>query len=126
MWRSECRFRGVRRDHGCGVANANFPFPVRWPAMWGREENLSRWPTKGGRSECRFSGVRVGQRRGVVNADLVVSAATTDVGYRMQIARFLCDGQRCGVGRKDFRGGQQKGVGVNADLVVCPASIDVA
>ena len=36
----ECRFSGARRDHGCGVANANSPFPVRWPAMWGREERL--------------------------------------------------------------------------------------
>ena len=25
---SECRFSGVRRDHGCGVANANLPFLV--------------------------------------------------------------------------------------------------
>ena len=76
----ECRFSGARRDHGCGVANANFPFPVRWPAMWGREEKLSRWPTKGGRSECRFSGVPGVHRCGVVNADLVVSAVTMDVG----------------------------------------------
>ena len=59
----ECRFSGARRDHGCGVANANFPFPVRWPAMWGREERLSRWPPKG-----------VG-----VNADLVVCPASIDV-----------------------------------------------
>ena len=63
MWCSECRFSGVRRDHGCGVADANFPFPVRWPAMWGREEKLSRGPTKG-----------VG-----VNADLVVFPASIDV-----------------------------------------------
>ena len=42
---------------------ANFPFPVRWPAMWGREEKLSRGPTKG-----------VG-----ANADLVVFPASIDV-----------------------------------------------
>ena len=76
--RSECRFSGahgvhrcgvvnvdlaVSADHGCGVANANFPFLVRWPAMWGREERRSRWPTKG-----------VGE-----NADLVVCPASIDV-----------------------------------------------
>ena len=57
------RFSGVRGDHRCGVANGNFPFPVRWPAMWGREEKLSHGPTKG-----------VG-----VNADLVVFPASIDV-----------------------------------------------
>ena len=63
MWCSEYRFRGVRRDHGCGVANAQFPFLVRWPTMWGSGENLSRWPPKG-----------VG-----VNADLVACPAPIDV-----------------------------------------------
>ena len=43
----------------------------------------------------------------------------------MQISRFLCDGQRCGVGRKDFQGGHQKGVGANADLAVCVVASDV-
>ena len=50
-------------DHGCGVANENVPFLVRWPAMWGREERLSRWPAKD-----------IG-----VNADLVVCPASIDV-----------------------------------------------
>ena len=63
MWCSECRFSGVRRDHGCGVANVNFPFPVRWPALRGIGERLSRGPLTGAG----------------VNADLAVSAASSDV-----------------------------------------------
>ena len=51
-------------------------------------------------SECRFGGVRGGQRYGVVKADVAVSVVAMDVGWRMQILRFLNRGQRCGVGKK--------------------------
>ena len=63
MWCNECRFSGVRGDHRCGVPNANFPCPVRLPAMRGSGERLSRWLSKG-----------VG-----MNADLMVSAVPMDV-----------------------------------------------
>ena len=42
-----------------------------------------------------------------MNADLVVSVLASDVGYHMQISRFLYDGQRCGVGGKDSPTGKQ-------------------
>ena len=60
-----------------------------------------------------------------MNADLAVSAVIIDVGERMQSFRFLDRGQRCGVGKKDFNGGQQSGEGVNADLTVSAVASDV-
>ena len=63
MWCSECRFSGVRGDHGCGVVDANVTMFQSGSAMWGREESLNG-----------------GQRCGVVNADLAVSVVIMDVG----------------------------------------------